>query len=614
MNSQQTILATPLVRAVSQTVGRSLQRKCDCGQHTVAGGGCSDCEKKKLVQRRASNNYAPSEVPPVVDEVLRSPGQSLDAQTRAFMEPRFGHDFSRVRVHADARAAESAHSVNAQAYTVGSNIVFASGRYEPGSTVGMKLLAHELSHTIQQRAVSDLPSGGLRLGSADSLSEREADTAEQHLGFPAPTQISVAPSVQRKAWDTLPPYLERPEIVGMKPFKQAGDLVENSDKDKIKEHLKTANVSEGTALAAPRAGDFLLHDTSALLSAAAITKQKDQGRGLLGKGVAAYVPRDADATIARPDFYESRRPSTSEFEKATQKFEKPEDVKLKSEEKLKVWMKRRDVLLRQVWNATSQTEKDAALQRALAGLTPDEQTSEKKGDAEKDRGKKGEDFKAPFENQMKTGSTERIWTAGAWTVEEICSQAGKAGAAGVATPSADKKPEEDVKKGCAELAPYFTERNTRVSNIVAVEIVQPGVIDRQQIEDAKAKAEKRPPKKVRTNVNTCSPDNPDIVPLKDPPYSDKQYESVLTLYLRAALIAGKFPRITTHFAVDAFIGGHCDPRCFDLTGLYQNIAVTLGHDPKSIYGVRPSYGLKSGTNNVWWDTTANNICKRKPPA
>ena len=74
-----------------------LQRKCDCGQHTIGGGGCAECEKKKgALQRKASNTEPANDVPPIVHQVLGSPGQPLDAATRAFMEPRFGHDFSSV--------------------------------------------------------------------------------------------------------------------------------------------------------------------------------------------------------------------------------------------------------------------------------------------------------------------------------------------------------------------------------------------------------------------------------------------------------------------------------------------------------------------------------------
>jgi hypothetical protein len=94
----------------------------------------------------------PAEVPSIVQTTLNgSPGQPLDSMTRGFMESRFGHDFSKVRVHTDARAAESARAVNAQAYTVGHNVVFGSGLYAPESDAGRRLLAHELSHVLQQK-------------------------------------------------------------------------------------------------------------------------------------------------------------------------------------------------------------------------------------------------------------------------------------------------------------------------------------------------------------------------------------------------------------------------------------------------------------------------------
>jgi len=70
-------------------------------------------------------------VPPIVHEVLRSLGQLLDTQTRVFMEPRFGHDFSKVRVHTYEKAAESARAINALAYTIGNDIVFAKEQYVP---------------------------------------------------------------------------------------------------------------------------------------------------------------------------------------------------------------------------------------------------------------------------------------------------------------------------------------------------------------------------------------------------------------------------------------------------------------------------------------------------
>jgi hypothetical protein len=89
-------------------------------------------------------------IPPAAQRALASPGQPLESVTRARLEPRFGRDLGNVRIHADATAARSARSVGALAYTVGSSIVFGAGQYQPGSTAGQKLLAHELAHVVQQ--------------------------------------------------------------------------------------------------------------------------------------------------------------------------------------------------------------------------------------------------------------------------------------------------------------------------------------------------------------------------------------------------------------------------------------------------------------------------------
>ena len=90
-------------------------------------------------------------VPPAVTDSLRSPGRPLAPEVRAFMEPRFGCDFSRVRVHADDKAAESARALHARAYTVGHDLVFAAGQYAPDDSAGKVLLAHELTHVVQQK-------------------------------------------------------------------------------------------------------------------------------------------------------------------------------------------------------------------------------------------------------------------------------------------------------------------------------------------------------------------------------------------------------------------------------------------------------------------------------
>jgi hypothetical protein len=105
-------------------------------------------------------------VPADVHEVLGSPGQPLDSGTRAFMEPRFGRDFGNVRVHTDIAAAESARAINAIAYTVGSDVIFAHRMYAPHSGEGRKLLAHELTHVMQ---------GQVGIASASTIVRRAVD-------------------------------------------------------------------------------------------------------------------------------------------------------------------------------------------------------------------------------------------------------------------------------------------------------------------------------------------------------------------------------------------------------------------------------------------------------
>ena len=136
---------------------RLLQRKCSCGGTSSSSGECEECRKNHLSLQRGTQYANPaaavgSSAPPIVNEVLSSPGQPLDSGARAFMEPRFGHNFSSIRVHTDAMASESARAVDALAYTVGRDIVFRESQFRPQTTEGRMLLAHELTHAVQQSA------------------------------------------------------------------------------------------------------------------------------------------------------------------------------------------------------------------------------------------------------------------------------------------------------------------------------------------------------------------------------------------------------------------------------------------------------------------------------
>lgn len=159
--SQKTLERHPEYPTLSDMDSR-VRRKCSCG------GSCDKCkaeqtdEEHGTVQRKpvtphistvgSSSPATGVTAPPIVHEVLRSPGQPLDAETRAFFEPRFGRDFSRVRVHTDATSMQSARHLNANAYTAASSIVFGAGRFLPGRPEGRRLLAHELTHVVQQRS------------------------------------------------------------------------------------------------------------------------------------------------------------------------------------------------------------------------------------------------------------------------------------------------------------------------------------------------------------------------------------------------------------------------------------------------------------------------------
>ena len=194
--------------------GGLLQRKCaSCSANMSGGSECAECDKKRAsAQRSSTSQAAPGNAPSVVHEVINSPGQPLDSETRALMESRFErqsdhehsylpatgiahnrltlsqpgdqyeqeadrvadkivrtpkpvpqgetvqprsrYDFSSVRVHTDAKAAESAREVDALAYTVNREIVFGQGQYAPHTDRGQRLLAHELTHTIQQTSRS----------------------------------------------------------------------------------------------------------------------------------------------------------------------------------------------------------------------------------------------------------------------------------------------------------------------------------------------------------------------------------------------------------------------------------------------------------------------------
>jgi hypothetical protein len=233
----------------------------------------------------------------------------------------------------------------------------------------------------------------------------------------------------------------------------------------------------------------------------------------------------------------------------TTEFEKAADV---------LGRRQRESLFRQIWRSTPEDTRKQALDQVLSdqSLRPDE-----------------------IETQRKTATAQlddsgKVFTTAVWTVEEVC--------------KISKDDAADLQAPCGEVQKYFDQRNQRVSSSVPIEIVQPG-----------------------GQGSSCSVGSAGAIPFKDPPYSVDQYDNVMLQYLRATLIAGKYPEATTHFALDHGLpDSHCDPRCFNMNKLYRSIAVELKHSPDSKYGIEPSYGTKSGTNNIWWD---DRFCYSAPP-
>lgn len=158
-------------------VGAVIQRRCECG------GTCTECpEEKKKLQRKGDGNIA--SVPADVATAIQRSGEGspLPSNDRGFIESRFGQDFGDVRIHEDSGAGVAARELKAQAFTAGRDIYFAPGRFQPQTPEGQKLLAHELTHVVQQR--SGMVAPGMTktvIGAPGDAFEQEADRASEAI-------------------------------------------------------------------------------------------------------------------------------------------------------------------------------------------------------------------------------------------------------------------------------------------------------------------------------------------------------------------------------------------------------------------------------------------------
>ena len=181
----------PCAACEGQARGPAVQRLCS-GCEEDLHRQVADDEGEELLQAESTSGDGPLLTPEIASHIgtaIAGSGQPLPVPVRTYFEPRFGHDFTQVRIHKGAGASGSARLINAKAYTVGQHIVFGEGQYAPETSAGRKLLAHELTHTIQQGAT--LPAPGLSMATVLESNARPA--------------MSNAPVIQRACRSTPPP-------------------------------------------------------------------------------------------------------------------------------------------------------------------------------------------------------------------------------------------------------------------------------------------------------------------------------------------------------------------------------------------------------------------------
>ncbi len=254
----------------------------------------------------AVEQQAIHEVPPIVQEVLSSSGQHLDADTQAFMESRFGHDFSQVRVHTDERAMESAHAVNALAYTVGQDVVFGQGQYVPETSEGKKLLAHELTHVVQQ---AQMPILGIQRAEVKKTSPTVAQPASQSttaadadieaLGL-AKTAKEAAKTLKKKHPDIL--FTSGRRTVAQQAHAMASNIVQSNNRQWIKRTYQSAAKLQKWVDDNPKATtvDDIAEGLETVLNTMADSDQAKISKHLSGEAFDVQ-PQDKDAEAIKKD-------------------------------------------------------------------------------------------------------------------------------------------------------------------------------------------------------------------------------------------------------------------------------------------------------------------------
>lgn len=322
---------------------------------------------------------------------------------------------------------------------------------------------------------------------------------------------------------------------------------------------------------------FILHDTAGKLSRETLEAQKQQTEGPYGDGIAVYILREGPPVIKRPQFFSPYRPTAAAYEKALDIL--PEN--------------QRDQKVRQIWSFLNSTAQERSLNKVVANIpNVDGIPLLKRSQLW---------LNSPSERAFaRYRNTDGGKTTGLWTGGYIC---------GIVANNQDialnwaKSPEmaDNLQQVCQELEPALSESRLRVASGVNIELLQIRGSDcwtsNYQVRYYNSLVSHS--SRIQTNK---------LIPLQTrerPAYTESQYQYLAKFYLWAALQAGYYPQITTHFWIDqgkvGQIGDHCDPRGINLTHLYQHISELLGHPWGTLYGIEPQYGVSPELgDNVWW--------------
>jgi hypothetical protein len=194
LSGMHTVQRAPVLLALQQTHGNRYVQRVVSSEAKVQRQ-VEEEEGEESLQIKKMESTTPELTDDLKSQIpaIRGGGQPLPKSERGFFEPRFGADFSGVRVHSDSKANQLARSINAKAFTIGQDVVFGSGQYSPGSRMGRSLLAHEMTHVVQQ-------SSAKTKGNSSSVIRREqASTPTSTPTYI--TDIFVDLSTQAVSWE-----------------------------------------------------------------------------------------------------------------------------------------------------------------------------------------------------------------------------------------------------------------------------------------------------------------------------------------------------------------------------------------------------------------------------